>query len=96
MSFRRTRNDWDAFLDDHADTLLLCGIPDAITRDERRFFIFLDHGHDAGGFDPTHTPDIFNASILTDSQIAALAQLVGDHLDESYRKLIASRWASYS
>ena len=92
MSFRRSRDNWDVFLDQHADTLQLCGVPKEIVRDKQRFFIFLDHGHDAGGGDPRHAPEIFNSDTLTDSQIAALATFVGDHLDDAYRDLIASRW----
>ena len=91
MSFRRKRDEWDDFISRHADAIQACGVPDYVLSDRMRFLVFLDHGYDEWGW-AENNHAFFDSQFLTDSQIAALANLVGDHIDESYRAVIASRW----
>ena len=91
MAFRRRRDEWDDFLKRHKDALLECGIPDDIVANKLRFFIFLDHGFDQWDW-VKNRHDFFDARFLTDEQIARLADLVGTHIDESYRVIVGSRW----
>jgi hypothetical protein len=91
MSFRRQRDEWDDFLKRHRDALLECGIPDYIAANKRRFLIFLDHGYDEWGWAENHHA-FFDSRILTDEQVARLAELVATYFDERYRVPIGSRW----
>lgn len=91
MSFRRKRDEWDDFLTRHGPELRLCGIPGIVMRDKLRFLVFLDHGFDEWGrAENSHA--LFDARILSDEQIAKLADLVATHVDDRYRILISSRW----
>jgi hypothetical protein len=95
MSFRQKRNEWDEFLKRHGDEIRNCGVPADVVKNETRFYIFLEHGYDEfGWFKNKHA--FFSSSILTGEQIVDLAQIVGDHIDEKYRKIIESRWSGSS
>jgi hypothetical protein len=92
MAFRRRRTEWSEFIQRNSALLDECGIPDYILKDQRRFFVFLDHGYDeVGWFEDPHA--FFDASFLTDKQIAQLAELVASLIDPKYRVLIHSRWS---
>lgn len=91
MAFRRVRDEWDEFLSQHGAELRLCGIPDHVVATKMRFLVFLEHGFDE--WEWAKKPfDFFDARILTDEQIARLAELVGRHIDPRYRVLVGSRW----
>lgn len=91
MSFRRIRDAWDEFLKHHANDLQACGIPDYVIAKRMRFLVFLDHGYDEWGWADDHHA-FFDSNTLTDEQITRLAELVANHIDESYRIPISSRW----
>jgi hypothetical protein len=91
MAFRRRRDDWDEFLSRHSSELRECGIPDWVVNNKKRFLVFLDHGYDEWGwFENRHA--FFDAKVLTDKQIACLANLVGRHIDKRLVSLVSSRW----
>lgn len=91
MAFRRRRDDWSEFLRQHAEELRVCGVPDEVSRDRLRLFVFLDHGFDESGWG-TSPHAFFDSRILSDDQITRLAQFVAEHFGEQYRIPIASRW----
>lgn len=95
MSFRRQRDEWDEFLKQHADAIQRSGVPSYVMADKMRFLVFLDHGFDELGWGK-NPYSFFDSSTLSDEQIAELAKLVGDHIDEGCRKLIESRWTRRS
>lgn len=95
MSFRRKYDDWNEFLKRHADAIQRCGVPDYVFTPKMRFLVFLDHGFDERGWSE-NPHEFFDSATLTDSQIATLAKLVGDHIDDRYRILIASRWTRWT
>jgi hypothetical protein len=91
MAFRRRRDDWSQFLRQHTEELHLCGVPEEVSRDRTRFFVFLDHGYDEWGW--AQSPhQCFNSRILSDEQVARLANFVASYFGEQYRVRIASRW----
>ena len=91
MAFRRPRNEWSEFLRRHAEEFRTCGIPDEVSRDRLRFFVFLDHGFDEWGW-ARNPHACFDARVLSDEQIARLADFVAKRFGEQYRVPIASRW----
>jgi hypothetical protein len=91
MAFRRRRNEWDGFLERHGAQLRACGLPDRVVADRLRFFVFLDHGFDQWKW-AKNPHAFFDARVLTDDQIARLAEIVGRHVDAGYRVLVGSRW----
>ena len=91
MSFRRKRDDWDEFLSQNRNAIALCGVPEIVIREKLRFLVFLDHGYDEWGW-AENNHAFFDSRVLTDDQIDRLAELVGDNIDERYRRIIASRW----
>lgn len=91
MSFRRKRDEWDDFLSRHSDAVIACGVPAEVISNKMRFLVFLDHGYDEWGWAEDHH-SFFNSDSLTDAQIAALADLVSEHVDDRYRIAISSRW----
>jgi hypothetical protein len=91
MAFRRERDDWSDFLRRHGEELRSCGVPDEVSRDRLRFLAFLEHGFDERGW--ARSPHaFFDARVLTDEQIARLADFVAEQFGEKYRVPIASRW----
>ncbi len=52
MGFRKNRNDeWRIWLNQNSHHLMAnCGVPEYIIKDEKRWFIFLDHGYDEVGW----------------------------------------------
>ena len=91
MAFRRQKDEWSEFLRHHAEDLRACGIPDEVSRDRLRFFVFLDHGFDEWGWGRSPHA-FFDTRVLSDEQIACLAEFVSQHFGEQYRTVIASRW----
>ena len=91
MTFRRRRDAWDEFLLQHRAELLKCGVPDYVLAKKMRFLVFLDHGYDDWGRAEDHHA-FFDARVLTDEQIARLAELVGRHIDPGYAVSVGSRW----
>ena len=92
MTFRRQRDEWDELLKRHGPELRECGIPDYIVSDKNGFLIFLDHGHDEGGWAESRYAT-FDAAVLTDGQIARLAELV-ERIEPYCGASVASRWRS--
>ena len=91
MSFRRKRDEWAQFVYRHRDDLRKSGIPEYVVANKLRFMVFLDHGFDQFGW--RENPNaFFDARILSEDQIARLAELVASSIDERYRVLISSRW----
>jgi hypothetical protein len=91
MAFRRQRDEWDEFLSRHGPELQACGIPDFVVAKKMRFLVFLDHGYDEWGrAENDHA--FFDARVLSDEQIARLAELVGRHIDPRYTVTVGSRW----
>jgi hypothetical protein len=91
MAFRGRRDEWAKFLRQYGPELRACGLPEHIVADKLRFFVFLDHGFDQWGW--ARSPhDYFDARVLTDDQIARLAEFVNAHVDSRYRVRVASRW----
>jgi|GEM_PF-1844155 hypothetical protein len=93
MGFRRTSDEWSEFVRRHRVELLECGIPEEVFSDRIRFLVFLDHGYDETGWLKSKH-DSFHARILTDSQLARLAQFVGSYISDRDGKKVASRWTS--
>lgn len=91
MAFRRRRDEWDEFLKRHGAELRACGLPDCVVADKMRFLVFLDHGYDDWGRVENHH-GFFDASSLTDDQIAQLAEVVGRHIDARYGVSVSTRW----
>ena len=91
MAFRHKRDEWDDFLSRHSDAVIACGVPAEVISNKMRFLVFLDHGCDEWGW-AENPHAFFNSESLTDEQIAALADLVSEHVDDSYRVAISSRW----
>jgi hypothetical protein len=91
MAYRRRRNEWDEFLERHGQELRACGLPDYLLADRLRFLVFLDHGFDEWGWGK-NPHAFFEARLLTDDQIARLADFVGQHIDPRYRITVGSRW----
>jgi hypothetical protein len=91
MTFRRQRDEWSEFLRQHAVELRACGVPDEVLRDRLRFLVFLDHGFDQWGW--AKSPHaFFDSRVLSDEQVARLAEFVAQHFGEQYRIPISSRW----
>ncbi len=91
MGFRRRRDEWDDFLKRYGAELKACGIPDYVVAKKMRFLVFLDHGFDEWGRAENHHA-FFDASVLTNEQVARLAELVGQHIDIRYAVSVGSRW----
>jgi hypothetical protein len=91
MAFRQQRDEWREFLRQHVDELRVCGVPNEVSRDRLRFFVFLDNGFDEWGW-AKNPHACFDARVLTDEQIARLAEFVTRHFGEEYRVRIGSRW----
>lgn len=91
MAFRRRRDEWDEFLSRHGPELRACGVPDYVVAKKVRFLVFLDHGFDEWGWAENHHA-FFDARVLSDEQIARLAELVGRHIDARYAVSVGSRW----
>jgi len=92
MGFRRNRDEWDDFVSKHRESFAASGVPSYVYKDKLRFLIFLDHGYDEVGF--LKSPhESFHSSLLTDEQIEALANFVGDFVDANCRVAIESRWS---
>ena len=56
MSFRQNRNlEWKNWINKHRSYLTSnCGIPDYLLENEKRWFVFLDHGYDEVGWFENH------------------------------------------
>ncbi len=91
MSFRRQRSDWDLFLEQHAEEVHACGVPDEVIRNKTRFLSFLDHGFDQWGW-ARNPHSFFESQFLTDEQVGHLAVLAAQCFGEEYRVRVGSRW----
>jgi hypothetical protein len=91
VAFRRRRDEWDDFLKRHGAELRACGLPDYVVAHRIRFVVFLDHGYDQWGW-AENPHSFFDARILTDEQIARLAELAAKQVDARYGVLVGSRW----
>lgn len=94
MAFQRKRDEWDDLLKNHSDKLQKYGIPHYILSDKHRFIIFFQDGNDEYGWEKGHQ-NAFDQSQLTDQQVASLAKLLGDQIDDSLRVRIESRWTRH-
>ena len=90
MAFRRKRDEWDDFLSRAGPELRAC-LPDYVVTNKPRFLIFLDHGYDEGGV-AENDGLFFHPDMMSDDQIARLADLLGRHMDARYAEAVRSRW----
>jgi hypothetical protein len=91
MAFRRRGDGWSVILRQHVEELRACGAHEAVLRNRLRFLVFLDHGFDQSGWAKRpHT--FFYSHMLSDEQVARLAEFIAMHFGEQYRIPIASRW----
>jgi hypothetical protein len=89
MSFRRKRDEWDEFLKRHGAELRACGVPDYVTRDRNRFFLFLDHGFDEYGRVDSRPCVPWSIALLTPEQASRLADFIARHFgEEQYHDLL--------
>jgi hypothetical protein len=89
MSFRRTRDNWDEFLEQFGPELRLCGVPEEITRDRARFLVLLEHGYDDRGRFANRPSQAWSIEFLEPNQASQFADFVSHHFGGQYHNLIA-------